>query len=333
MSVRKHLQKARLKGWRNIPFPRWPVDVTVDTLMRQAMCLALRAGGGDKIPFIWFWPNGASSAAIVTHDVESTTGCGFVGRLMDIDESVSIKSSFQIVPTERYERPERLADQVRSRGFEVNVHDLNHDGSLFRDKQKFTRRARLVNDFVSRFDSQGFRSGAMYRNQEWFDAFEFSYDMSVPNVAHLEPQGGGCCTVMPYFIGKILELPLTLTQDYSLFHILNSYSTELWRDQIERIRSKNGIITVLSHPDYLLHPSAQLAYRELLAHLCELRASGDAWIALPREIDHWWRSRNQMRLVRDGQNWRIEGVESHRARIAYASVEDGALVYTLGGNA
>ncbi len=40
----------------------------------------------------------------------------------------------------------------------------------------------------------------MYREQRWFDAFEFSYDMSVPNAAHLEPQRGGCCTVMPYFL-------------------------------------------------------------------------------------------------------------------------------------
>ena len=65
----------------------------------------------------------------------------------------------------------------------------------------------------------------MYREQGWFDAFEFSYDMSVPNAAHLEPQRGGCCTVMPYFVGDILELPLTTAQDYTLFHILNDYST------------------------------------------------------------------------------------------------------------
>ena len=76
----------------------------------------------------------------------------------------------------------------------------------------------------------------MYREQEWFDAFDFSFDMSVPNVAHLEPQRGGCCTVMPYFIGDVLELPLTTTQDYSLFHILGDYSTTLWKRQIRLIR-------------------------------------------------------------------------------------------------
>jgi len=46
-------------------------------------------------------------------------------------------------------------------------------------------------------------------------------NMSVPNVGHLDAQLGGCCTVMPFYIGDILELPLTTTQDYSLFNILN----------------------------------------------------------------------------------------------------------------
>ena len=31
---------------------------------------------------------------------------------------------------------------------------------------------------------------------------DFSFDMSIPNVAHLDPQRGGCCTIMPYFIGN-----------------------------------------------------------------------------------------------------------------------------------
>jgi hypothetical protein len=329
--VRKHLQKARLKGWEQIAFPRWPVDVSVDRLMQDAMRLAVQAQATEAIPFIWFWPEGAPSAAIVTHDVESAAGCKFAGGLMDIDDDAGIKSSFQIVPTERYEHPERLAGEVRSRGFEVNVHDLNHDGALFQDKKEFMRRARLVNEFSIQFASSGFRSGAMYRNQEWFDAFEFSYDMSVPNVAHLEPQGGGCCTVMPYFVGNILELPLTTTQDYSLFHILNSHSTELWREQIERIHLNHGLISVLSHPDYLLDAPEQQAYRELLAHLSERRKREGIWIALPREVDGWWRLRHHMRLVRNGDDWRIEGPGSDRARIAFATVAGGQLVYTIGG--
>jgi hypothetical protein len=78
----------------------------------------------------------------------------------------------------------------------------------------------------------------MYREQAWFDAFDFSYDMSVPNAAHLEPQRGGCCTVLPYFVGDVLELPLTTTQDYSLFHILGEYSMERWHNRRDPPREK-----------------------------------------------------------------------------------------------
>ena len=42
VAVRKHLQKLRLRGWEEIPFPHWPVDFTVETLMQRAMALDLK---------------------------------------------------------------------------------------------------------------------------------------------------------------------------------------------------------------------------------------------------------------------------------------------------
>ena len=329
--IRKHLQKVRLSGWEKTVFPQWPVDFTVDTLLQNAVALVLRARGLERIPFIWFWPDGAASCAIMTHDVESAAGLDFCDSLMDVDDSFGIKSSFQIVPKGRYEHSEQLLANFRRRGFELNVHDLNHDGRLFQEKQEFLRRAVEINRYAARFGSRGFRSGAMYRNQGWYDAFDFSYDMSVPNVAHLEPQGGGCCTVMPYFIGDIVELPLTTAQDYSLFHLLGDYSIDLWKQQIELIRNRNGLITLLSHPDYLIEQRARTVYLELLAHVSQLRADGKIWITLPRDVDHWWRSRHQMHVVQDGKTWRIEGPEKHRARLAYATLEGDQIVYSLDG--
>src|SRR4029079_6411202 len=133
--------------------------------------------------------------------------------------------------------------RIRQRGFEVNLHDLNHDGRLFAGKDEFDRRVRRIKQYARELGCEGFRAGVMYREQEWFDAFEFAYDMSVPNAAHLEPQRGGCCTVMPYFVGSILELPLTTIQDSSLFHVLAEYSIALWKAQIELIRSMHGFIS------------------------------------------------------------------------------------------
>ena len=124
----------------------------------------------------------------------------------------------------------------------------------------------------------------MYREQGWFEAFEFAYDMSVPNAAHLEPQRGGCCTIMPYFVGNVLELPLTTVQDYSLFHILDDYSTTLWKEQMRLIKAHHGLISVITHPDYLLGQRERDVYVELLRHVAELRERDGVWVALPGEI-------------------------------------------------
>jgi hypothetical protein len=329
--VRRHLQKLRLIGWEQIAFPRWPVDFTVDTLMQSSMALILKSSGLEKIPFVWFWPDGLHSCGMMTHDVEGSAGRDFCGQLMDLDDSFGIKSSFQVVPEGRYESSHALSASIRSRGFEVNVHDLNHDGHLFRGSREFVRRAAQINEYGREFESRGFRSAAMYREQGWYTALKFSYDMSVPNVAHLEPQRGGCCTVMPYFIDNILELPLTTIQDYSLFHILGDYSIALWKKQIELILAKNGLISFLSHPDYLIEQRARTVYSDLLDHLCQLRGGRRLWLALPGDVDRWWRSRSAMALARDGDSWRIEGADSHRARVAYARVEDNHLVVELDG--
>ena len=327
VGVRKHLQKIRLRNWEKIPFPRWPVDRTVDTLMEGAMRVALAAQGAP-IPFVWFWPEGAPACAMMTHDVEGQTGIDFCDALMDIDDSFGIKSAFQLIPEGHEDTWQQTAARLRRRGFEVNLHDLNHDGLLFAQRDEFLARARRINRYAREFDCDGFRSGVMYREQDWFGAFEFSYDMSVPNAAHLEPQRGGCCTIMPYFVGDILELPLTTVQDYPLFHILNDYSTALWERQIELISRHHGLISIITHPDYLAGERERAVYLDLLRYLRERRARG-LWVALPGEVNRWWRNRRQMTLVADGDSWRIEGPDADRARVAYATLAGDSVIYSL----
>ena len=327
VNVRKHLQRARLAGWQQIEFPQWPVDTTIDKVMQSAMALILEGGGLRRVPFIWFWPDGAPSCTIVTHDVEEIEGRAFCSQLMDLDESFGLKSAFQLVPEMSDGSPIGYSDAIRSRGFEVNLHDLNHDGRLFQNHAEFLVRAAQINQYAKDLGCDGFRSGAMYREQQWFDALDFSYDMSVPSVAHLEPQRGGCCTVMPYFVGKILELPLTTTQDYSLFHILDDYSIDLWKKQIAMILDVNGLISFIAHPDYLVDPRARAVYVELLGYLSQLREAGSTWIALPADVNRWWRERHAMRIVCSGGEWRIEGAGSERARLAYAVLDGDRVSY------
>src|SRR5262249_887622 len=103
VGVRKHLQKIRLSGWEDIAFPRWPVDFTVDLLLERVLALTLKNRGLSKVPFIWFWPDGANACAIVTHDVEGAGGGEFCTGLMDLDDSYGLKAAFQVIPeTPRY---------------------------------------------------------------------------------------------------------------------------------------------------------------------------------------------------------------------------------------
>ncbi len=333
ISVRRYFQQYYLKDWKKLAFPHWPVDSTVDNIHTKLLEISMSANGIKKVPFIWFWPNGAAACAIMTHDVEAPPGRDFCGALMDMDDSQGIKSSFQVVPEVRYAVNEEFLQGFRDRGFEINVHDLNHDGKLFQEREEFLRRAVKINQYAKVFGSRGFRAGAMYRNQEWFDAFEFSYDMSVPNIAHLEPQRGGCCTVMPYFIGELVELPLTMIQDYSLFHILREFSIELWRKQAELILQRNGLLTFITHPDYLIESRARQVYKELLAFIAELRDRRNVWVPIPGDVERWWRNRSKMRLVPDGNSWRIEGPGREQARIAYATIQGNQLSYSLNGQA
>ena len=329
VAIRKHFQKAYLGGWQKLQFPNWPVDFTVDTIHEQVLRLSMEAGGVRRMPFIWFWPQGAANCLIMTHDVETAAGRDFTPELMDLDHSYGIKSSFQVIPEKRYEIPDEYVQNMRSRGFEFNIHDLNHDGQLYQEHELFSERARKINDYVKKFDAKGFRAGVMYRNLDWYKEYKFSYDMSVPNVAHLDPQRGGCCTVFPYFVGKILEIPLTTCQDYSLFQILNDYSIDLWTEQLDLIRKRNGLMSFIAHPDYLMSPQARRVYELLLAYLQRMVERENTWMALPGEVDRWWRARNEMHLVQKGNHWQIEGPDCDRARIAYATLDQDRLTYSV----
>jgi hypothetical protein len=329
LPLRKNLQRLYLRGWERLPFPKWPVDRTVDCLMEQLAIISLKAKGIEEFPFIWFWPDAADACAIMTHDVEERVGKDFCSQLMDFDDSCGVPASFQVVPEERYSVEPEFLDQIRSRGFEVNVQDLNHDGRLFQEKSEFENRAKAINRYGRQYQALGFRSAVLYRNQEWFDRLDFEYDMSVPNVAHLDPQRGGCCTVMPYFVGELLELPVTTTQDHTLFNVMNDFSTNLWERQIQYILSHHGLMSFIVHPDYILSQQAQSSFKRLLSLLAKARDEDNVWVALPRDVNRWWRQRNQMTLAYKDGEWRVEGEGSDRARVAFASLQGDRLVYHL----
>jgi hypothetical protein len=248
---------------------------------------------------------------------------------MDLDESFGFRSSFQFVPEGRYAIPDSLLREMRARGFEVNLHDLNHDGHLFDDRKEFLRRAERINAYARALGARGFRSGALYRNPDWYDALEFDFDMSIPNVGHLDAQPGGCCTVRPYFVGDIVELPLTTAQDYTVFHLLGDYSISLWQQQVGEILAHSGLVSFDVHPDYVAERQARSVYKKLLGWLREFHVRESIWMAVPSRIEHWWRARNEMHLIELAGEWVIEGPDASRGRVALVRAEGKSITCEL----
>lgn len=265
----------------------------------------------------------------MTHDVETADGRDFCGNLMEMEAVVGVASSFEVVPEERYEVTPAFLDSIRRGGCEVCLHGLSHDGHLFSSRAGFLERAARINAYAADWGAVGFRSPVMYRNLDLLGHLDTAYDMSVPNVGHLDPQRGGCCTVMPYMIGDTLELPLTTIQDYPLYNNLGRHDMDLWRAQTDIVLGQHGLLSFIIHPDYTIERKAQDLYRVLLDHLCTLRDERGTWLALPGEVDAWWRARGGMELQEQDGRWRVVGPGSERAKVALACRENGGLVYRM----
>jgi hypothetical protein len=140
----------------------------------------------------------------------------------------------------------------------------------------------------------------------------FEYDSSYTDTDPYEPQPGGCCTYLPFFIENMVELPITLPQDHTLFEILGHRDGSTWVSKASVIRDRGGMVLALAHPDYARKPGVLGAWCELLDAF-----AGDetAWQALPHEVATWWRQRAATQLQRTTKGWQLTGPAAPRARI------------------
>jgi peptidoglycan/xylan/chitin deacetylase (PgdA/CDA1 family) len=271
-------------------FPRWPIDMSVSRLLRfYAYCLALPAGQRQTI-FRWFWPVPYRAAMILTHDVETAEGVSLAMDLADLEETHGYRSSFNLGGW--YHVDPGAVRELTERGFEIGIHGLRHDRTLFSSRAAFDTQRPELAALASRFGAEGFRSPSTYRVFDWLAELPVSYDGSIPHSDPFEPQPGGCCSLWPFFIGNVVELPYTLPQDYTLFTLLGEKSPALWIEQANRIAVEHGMIHVLSHPDrgYLAEPRNRERYREFLLAFSD---RDEIWKPLPRDLAAWWRLRDK----------------------------------------
>lgn len=272
----------------------WPIE---DRFVRFFWQCIRKVLNEDYLPI---WPDGKKFAFVLTHDVETESGLEYVEALAEVETKYGFRSSFNLVP-ERYPVDAKLRDRLSDRGFEVGVHGLKHDGKLFLSKKVFEKRAVRINHYLKEWGAVGFRSPLTHRNPEWMQALEIEYDSSFFDTDPYEAMPGGTMTIWPFFIGHFVELPYTLPQDSTLFITLGETTIDIWKRKVDWIAENRGMVLVNVHPDYIhfenngrIEKKRRSAkgkyplgfYVELLEYV---KAKGNYWHALPREVAKWWR--------------------------------------------
>jgi len=231
----------------------------------------------------------------MTHDVEGARGLARCRKLVELDKVFGIRSSFHFVPEGEYCLSDSLRSDLEQEGFEVAVHDLHHDGTLYRSSRDFQAQAGKINQYVRRWKASGFRAGFMFHNLDWLHDLEVLYDASTFDTDPFEPQPDGVGTIFPFWVERngskgYVELPYTLPQDSTLFLLFKEQTIDLWTKKLDWVASHGGMALTIVHPDYISFDgkpssseySADL-YEQLLKYV--VTRYGDAcWYALPREI-------------------------------------------------
>ena len=302
-------------------FPAWPAEDVLVERDRDELLTRARAAGGEA-PFVWFWPGGRSCAIAVTHDVEGPAGIARIPDVLALEARHGIVSSWNLC-AEWYGIPEGTFDLIRDAGGEIGLHGVRHDGRLFRSRESFEAELPKIHRYMREWGAVGFRSPALHRNADWMAELGCEYDSSFPDTDPFEPQSGGCCSVFPFFFGDVVELPVTLVQDHTLWAILRRDDIGLWRQKTEWIAAHHGLVNVIVHPDYLDSPRRMDAYEELLSML---RSQSGAWHALPRDIAAWWRRRHELDVgMQPDGSARVVGPAAHDAVVGWARDVGGRL--------
>jgi peptidoglycan/xylan/chitin deacetylase (PgdA/CDA1 family) len=321
-SVQMALRRRLVRRQAHREFPAWPIEPTVVEGRAHALAAELASRSEERLLAVQPWPSGHRFAVVLTHDVEGPRGIERMPAVLELERRHGFVSSWNFV-AEWYPVAEADLETVRGAGCEVGLHGITHDGHLFRDRASFEAGLPKIRDYLERWGAVGFRSPSTLRNAAWMHELPVGYDSSFPDTDPFQPQPGGCCWIFPFFFGDVVELPITLDQDHTLFVLLRERSIDLWKQKSRWIIEHGGLINVIVHPDYMDAEGLE-RYEELLEFLSSLQSG---WHALPREVAAWWRERAAVCAELGRGNGELLPVAAGRAKLAWARADEGRIVY------
>jgi hypothetical protein len=273
-------------------FPNWPCESALVEFWRKWLRYALEKLDVSDGWHIGFWPAGKACCIVLTHDVESRLGIERMEAMADLEEKYGFRSAWN-VPLAQYEVDWQRIERLRARGFEFGAHGLCRHGRLFRSRTDFDGLAPELRGLAREHGLRGFRSPSTLPRPESIETMDFDFDASFADTDPYEPQPGGSCSLFPFHLGNMIELPYTLPQDHTLINQLRHDALSVWTLKAAWIESLGGMLLTLTHPDYSGTQPYLGVYERLLERLNAIESS---WRPLPSEVAAWWRRRSQMKL-------------------------------------
>jgi len=307
--LRHRLNSAAIRARKRLEFPHWPCESALVEFWRAWLRQSLELQGVEDGWHISFWPDQAECCIVLTHDVESPKGFDRMERLAELEERHGFRSAWNL-PLAQYPIDWQRVERLRARGFEFGAHGLCHDGRLFRSRRDFAELAPVLERLAAEHHLRGFRSPSTLRDPQAIATMDFDFDSSFADTDPFEPQPGGTCSLFPFHLSRLVELPYTLPQDHTLIHLLRRSPLPVWAMKAKWIASLGGMILTLTHPDYCGEGVYLQAYEELLKLLGEIET---AWRALPSEVAQWWGQRARLQLEVDNGRPNITGLGAERA--------------------
>ena len=244
------------------------------------------------------WPENKKFALVITHDIDTQQGHDDSLQLAEIEERLGFRSSFNFV-AEDFKLSNELFKELRSKGFEIGSHSINHKNP-FKSKKHFQKLAIQINHCLKEWNAVGFRSPSMYHDLEMIHHLNIEYDASTFDTDPFEPQPDGVGTIFPFWVSDnynhkgYVELPYTLPQDFLIYILLQQKNIDIWKKKLDWIAENGGMALFISHPDYMNFNSAShyekypVQYYEDFLTYIKTKYEGQYWHVLPRDLARFW---------------------------------------------
>ena len=225
---------------------------------------------------------------MVTCDVDTADGQDRMPAIAQEAERLDLRLCFYVVG-DRFPLDDGMLRRVRQAGHEIGLHGAKHDMRLaYLPYQAVMERLDRCRGMVEQHGVVGFRSPALLTSPALVRALtgRFLYDSSVPDtdVDTVAAPRRGCGSLRPFWLGSLLQIPLTLPLDDRL--LLRGESPDrmvrTWQEKMTWIRQAGGHGLLTTHAEPHLGGSPELlpAYRRMLEWIVD-----QGWeVKLPREV-------------------------------------------------